>query len=872
MFERTKREVDMSKYHCLALADARNASVSESGPWEEATARAVRALPTGQHTFWGVPFNLGPGPAGGPDLAVAGEGGSTVPLELPVGGKASFVVFAHFCDSRPGAHPAGQVADYPNPVVTVPGEHLADYVMVFEDGSEASTPMRRRFEINQVATRMQSAFASRSHQGLTALDFRGPYPRNMWGRMQTGVFVGEPGAPPAARDYLESTANPAPSWSIYALPNPHPDRTIVLIRVQPTGAAALAVGGVTLFTGREHPLRHLPLQSVRIDMPDGEAAGPEAVDADIDLGVIARRYAVPAFDPEAWLRSEVRGWGEDADDGRETSLVLDVSSAPDATLSVAGRSVDMGELYRSGSAASSDGTLKARVLTPHRAWVHGRIVDASTGKPTAARLHFRSEDGRYFPPYGHTHEVNDNWFEDYGADLKLGSTQYAYVDGTFQAELPVGTVYAEVAKGFEYEPIRARIDIKPGQKNLELQLERVADTRSEGWVTADDHVHFLSPETARLEAQAEGLNMLHLLAAQWGDLFTNVGDLTGAASGTSRDDTVVWVGTENRQHFLGHLNLLAYEGTPIFPMSTSGPTEGYLGDPTERAMTEWAEECREKNGVVVVPHFPYPHSEVIAEVVRGKVDGLEIRDFWTPSLDTFAVHEWYRLLSCGYRIAAVGGTDKMTAGMPVGGVRTYAFVGDDEFTPDSWGRAVKAGRTYTTSGPIMRFSVEGRQPGDQISLPAGGGRLHVEAEAIATAPVHRLEIVFNGNVIAEEAAAAGARSLSLSAQVEVPGSGWLAARCVSEHKAWHLWPVHFGGHTSPVYVVAGGEEVFDAAIGQYLITVMDGGLTWLDTLATRATPERHNAIRRVFDEAIAEVRSRLPRGAHAHPGERPHAH
>jgi len=84
--------------------------------------------------------------------------------------------------------------------------------------------------------------------------------------------------------------------------------------------------------------------------------------------------------------------------------------------------------------------------------------------------------------------------------------------------------------------------------------------------------------------------------------------------------------------------------------------------------------------------------------------------------------------------------------------------------------------------------------------------------------------------------------------------------------------VHFGGHTSPVYVVAGGEEVFDAAIGQYLITVMDGGLTWLDTLATRATPERHSAIRRVFDEAIAEVRSRLPRGAHAHPGERPHAH
>ena len=77
-------------------------------------------------------------------------------------------------------------------------------------------------------------------------------------------------------------------------------------------------------------------------------------------------------------------------------------------------------------------------------------------------MHFRSPDGRYFPPYGHRHEVNDNWFEDYGADLKLGQTPYAYVDGTFQGELPVGEVYAEVSKGFEYQPVRQKLEIKPG--------------------------------------------------------------------------------------------------------------------------------------------------------------------------------------------------------------------------------------------------------------------------------------------------------------------------------------------------------------------------------------------------------------------------
>ena len=56
------------------------------------------------------------------------------------------------------------------------------------------------------------------------------------------------------------------------------------------------------------------------------------------------------------------------------------------------------------------------------------------------------------------------------------------------------------------------------------------------------------------------MNLVNLLAAQWGDLFTNVGDLTGDQSGVSRDDTLVWVGTENRQHLLGHISLLGGQG------------------------------------------------------------------------------------------------------------------------------------------------------------------------------------------------------------------------------------------------------------------------------------------------------------------------
>ena len=79
-------------------------------------------------------------------------------------------------------------------------------------------------------------------------------------------------------------------------------------------------------------------------------------------------------------------------------------------------------------------------------------------------------------------------------------------------------------------------------------------------------------------------NIINLLAAQWGDLYTNVGDITGAVSGSSSAETIVWVGSENRQHFMGHINLMGATGSPIFPMSTSGPTEGYIGDPTQHAL------------------------------------------------------------------------------------------------------------------------------------------------------------------------------------------------------------------------------------------------------------------------------------------------
>jgi len=596
--------------------------------------------------------------------------------------------------------------DTPAGLIPRPGEHLADYVLVYADGSEHRQPIRRRFEVNEAALIWgQRAFAARPHQEDVPLDFRGPYPAGAWGGYQTGVG--------------EASNEPASYW-LYALENPYPDREIRAIHLEPSGADRLAVAAITLYEGEEHPLRRRRLESLRVTLPAEMTL--DGVEAQVDLGTIARRYAVPSFVPQEWLAAPVAGWGEEPIPLEPTrQVILDVTASADAILQVAGRGVPMQPVFQAGSATSDDGQVLVELLTPRKAWVHVTVEDASTGRPTPARVHFRAPDGRYLPPYGHRHEVNDGWFEDYGADLKLGHTQYAYVDGTFQIELPV----------------------------------------------------------------------------------------------------------------------------------------------------------------VIIPHFPIPYCEVVADLILEKVDGVEIRTFG-PHLDDFQMQEWYRFLNCGYRVAAVGGTDKMWAGMPVGGVRTYADLRGEEFTFQNWARAIRAGRTFTTSGPVIGLTVEGKTLGEEIRLPGGGGTLGVEAWAQSVLPFHALQVVVNGRVVASETSEAGAcpelaegacpelaegaRRLTLKVNLRLEGSSWVAARCVSRYKVWHGWPIPIAAHTSPVYVAVGEQRQFSPSDATYMMTMLDGGMAWLDTLSIPADPERQARIRGVFEQAQEALHQRL------HAAGRDHSH
>jgi hypothetical protein len=854
----TATPVGGGKFTPLDLSASFNCSARDFGSREPAkglggdSARdGLVRVPAGKQNLQGIPFLLGPEEVDKKSwlaLSAQAKGWATGSKAIPIGKAAGLVCLATFCDwdamETPGL---GETA------AEKVGQKLADAVLAYEDGSEQILPLRRRFEVNSPSIVWgHQSFAALPHRQDAATKLTDPLPDGTsWGELQTSLFDG-----------AYAGGSPGTIW-VSALENPHPEKIIRSIRFQAESDDPIFVCGLTLFNGRENPLRYERLSLVRITLPEAAGEEKERWKVEVDLGVVARAYTLPQFGADDWLAAPGKGLGERLKPLKGARyLYAEVTASCEATLTLSDARTrnryqfNLNQMAPGKELEAQPAGAKVEILEHEKVWLHGEVVDVATGKPTPVRLAFRSKDGRYIPPYGHRTQINDAWFQDYGADVKLMDTSFAYIDGTFQVELPVGDVYVEMTKGFEYDSVRSKLRIEPGQKELRLEVARFTDLRSKGWVTADTHVHFLSPPTAVLEGQAEGVNLISLLAAQWGDLFTNVGDLSYGPLISKDGETMVQVNTENRQHLLGHLGLVGGHGSPAFPMSAGGPSEAYLGDPLWNSLAEWSDMQRARGGLVVAVHFPYPTAELAADIVLGKIDAVELYPYG-EHFHTLRFNDWYRYLNCGYRVPGVGGTDKMGAYMPVGANRTYACIGNEEFSFENWAKAVRKGNTFMTTGPLILFRADGNTPGDEITLRAGGGTVEVEVEARSVVPFHRLEIVSSGKVIATREDQAGTREMTLKEKVRVAGPGWLAARCASRLGPTTAWKLGIQAHTSPVYLRVPGEDLFSEPAITYMLTLIEGSEMWVNNLATRPSPERLDRVRKTLSQAREHLHRRL---------------
>lgn len=765
--------------------------------------------PIGIQEFHGLPFQVG-SPKPDPGCCFLGFGNDFRlyhnPLKIPINRRANYLIFAHA---------VLETALWRNGPL---GVEIARYVMHFTDGTSISRTIRERFEIGNF-----------------------PIP---WGEYPFLCL-------PDCNDYLEDRRHGA--WARYgfrltevgwgrprgyflwAWENPTPESEIASIEIFPQGPN-FVIAAITISHLAEYPFIRNARRPVLVTLLDQTLASKEFdLELEVDRGVATYAYPLPAVPPEK-LPQDRAGFGASANKGSSPAY-CEIAACPSATVQVRHGDLLLG--HASWNEIESNGhynndLIQIELIDPGRNWVKVEVLDQDTGRRLPCRIAFLSPEGVPYPPHGHHAPVFSNldtWNGDIGGDVQMGQIAYACIDGSCEGWLPRGKVWVDVAKGYEYEPVRQWVEIAPGQTQLRLFLNRWVDMNAQNYFSGDTHVHFLSAQGALTEAQAENLNVVNLLLSQWGHLFTNIEEFTGVPLVSADQRTVVHASQENRQHILGHLSLLGLK-KPVMPWASGGPNEAELGGSLETTLSYWADAAHAQGATVILPHFPTPNAEAPVLIATHRVDAVEMVDFLM-----FEHGEYYRYLNAGYQLPLVGGTDKMDASVPVGLYRTYVYLPPDkEFSFENWCRALRSGNTFLSGGPMIWFSIEGQPIGSTVRVKPNA-KVEVFAEVRSIFPVHSLQIVRNGQVIAETNVPKGSRELRLHEMITISGDAWLVARCAGPH--YTPLPHHdvrgrsIMAHTSPIYVTCNTEYgLCSVETLQYMLTLIAGGLEYI----------RHNSV------------------------------
>ena len=804
-----------------------------------------RQAPRGACVAWGLPFQVD-------RPLVAAKGPVTVKLPAT---RAPWLVVLHAADFyllpttgdgfiRPMRGEGGL------------GDTAARYVWLYADGREEPVEIRRRFHIGAIERRwgencfecVADAKPRPMHHHSSEL-----VPNWQWGHIQVRV-------------------DPADVWPwtnwLWAWENPRPRAALVGLRVEPVGGPVV-ISGLSAGKASSHPLRWGTRRKAVLTLPAGATFEPrvDAVgryrDIQLDMGQVIHATPRTVYPDPRWAQSHANQ--VPAVSPRE--VLVEYAAHPDARFHLAqGRPVAVAALEGSDRAGA------LRPVAPASQRVTIRVVDKASGKPVAVKLHLHGQAGEYLAPVDRSSIVNGDFFQDYSVDFThQGIHHCTYINGQTTVELPLGRVYLEITRGFEVRPIRRVLRVTRATGQVVIELDRVLPWRQAGWVSADTHVHFLSPGTAQVEGAGEGLNVVNVLVTQWGESVVGIGDFDGrtthgAVEAGGDGEHLVRVGSENRQHVLGHISLLGYNGPLIAPMCTGGADEGTMGDAVDALLTEWARQCRRQGGVVVMPHYPSPRGEFAASIVSGAVDAVEMCS-WTTygrtygGIDPYSLSDWYRFLNCGYFVAAVGGTDKMNAQTAVGTIRTYARLAPDRpFDYEAWKDAIRRGETFATYGPLMEFAVEGKPAGTRMKLPATGGTLDVTWHAASvTIPMTRVELVVNGEI--RHSQAVDPREAAGHWSVKLDRSSWLALLIRGRQGDR---PEVIAAHSSPVMVDVAGTEFLAAADALTILEQIEGAMAFIDTLATRAATARHKQMRMILTAAHRSLHNRMHRAGHYH--------
>ena len=480
--------------------------------------------------------------------------------------------------------------------------------------------------------------------------------------------------------------------------------------------------------------------------------------------------------------------------------------------------------------------------------IHLSVRDAETGESLAARVEVRGADGEgYWEPLaGASYAVPRT---EYGWEtpfwpLDLGP--YFYTDGkTVLGVDPTGkTVRAH--HGFEYRVAEERV---PEDGRVDVELRRWIDMPARGWYSGQTHIHTTDvgmpvPFTGDwpLVARGEDIGVTNILTlkGEWTShaLYANEYPM-GLVPWASDERHVIAYGEEYRNNPYGHVCLLGLNEL-LEPISSGAL--GELGGPDYPPNLFVLDAALAQGATTIGAHFggsilddeaiatPWPSTgfEMPADVALGRLQVAEVYG------NAGERDVWYRLLNCGFELAATAGPDWVIKDTP----RTYVFLGEEPLSFEAWTEGLRLGRSFVTQGPMLFFEVEGERPGARLHFAERSRALHVRASALMPDQSLPVEIVVNGEVVATGA--------DLSTTLELEESAWIAARAEN-------------AHSNPVYVTLAGRPRGSAADARVFIGVLDRLTDWVKRKGLFDTPEQRETVLNVIGEGRAVYQSIVER-------------
>ncbi|MGC4054091.1 MAG: CehA/McbA family metallohydrolase [Paludibaculum sp.] len=413
-------------------------------------------------------------------------------------------------------------------------------------------------------------------------------------------------------------------------------------------------------------------------------------------------------------------------------------------------------------------------------------------------------------------------------------------DGEFRKALPVGPARLSITRGFDFLAETREVHIRRGETTgLEIRLRRRSPIFALGWRCGDHHIHMTHGESRirvdfdyiALAARAEGLDQISV-GQSW-----NIPNPTATAAEqecrrvSTSDCTLSWNLEAPKNYYrgdasrtLGHCWFIgARASDTIAGELLSLSAQDYESEKEPTANFESHALIHAHGGVVAYTHpcrwwwgqwggrggFPVEErkfvSNLAAELPFDTVAG--------PTYDAMDIlmqtHEkevnangqklWFLLLNHGYRIPATASSDATfdneNRGTP-GKVRVYSQI-EGQPTIVAAAGAIRGGRSFVTSGPLLLLEVDGHGPGSTL-LAHGAqrrvARLRAWPSGISGERLTAVELLRNGEVMRTFTPPAEGGVFEAEHSWTEEGDAWIIARCFGRNRDTQV------AITNPVYL------------------------------------------------------------------------